>query len=888
MALARSMIPRLKNAIRLASFWGIASAALLAACGGGGGTTPPPPTTYTATSGVAQKGPLIQGSTVTAQELTAGLVPTGKQYSYQTNSDLGTFMPGSTFTSQYIGTDATGYYFDEVQNAISGGTITLNGYSDLGAATVLNVNLLTTLAYQRIQHLVTTSGKTFTNAQIQAENEVLAALEIQDGASYGPFSALDISKGTDGDKMLAAISSVFVYGNSSGNLSALIASFQSDLGANGVITSAATKATLAASAKSLSAATVAANLSAKYASAGVTFTATDISDWIDSDGDGVIGKFKFQVSDATPSSSFVLPSFVVNQIAGTSVSVSGGTLSVNGVAVSGAVVIQSTDTVAVAPPAGAFPNGVQLSYLLSGATRVARVAFMSGLASIAVTPASSNLPVGASYHYVATGTFTDTSTADITATAQWQSSMPGIATINASGGTARALATGQTMISATSGSISGTAILTVVPAALQSVAVTPNPFSTGVAIARAMRATGTYTDASTSDLTATALWTTLDPTVASVSGGIVTGVTLGATTVTASSAGISGSAALAVTANVWSAGGNLTVARNGLVAVILPGGQVLAIGGTPVGQNSSTGATESYDPTTNAWTYEHFMMYGRIGHTATVLPNGKVLVVGGGGDAGPPIQVAEIYDPTANAWSTAGATVCARSGHTTTVLQTGKVLVAGGVFQMAGVAPMCPGVLAIEIYDPSTGAWSTAASMLAARNQHTATLLRDGKLLLAGGTGSADPSAEVYDPVANAWTATGSMSVHRTGHTASLLSDGRVLAAGGWMSANGSTGLASAETFDETSNTWVSVASMSQGRVFHTATVLLSGSVLIAGGASANGGSVLASSEVFSPTTGQWTPAAMMLHPYVSHAAVLLQNGIALVVGNGGATGLYW
>ena len=85
----------------------ILSAISLFGCGGGGGGpssggTTTPPTTYTASSGVAQKGPLLLGSTVTAQELNANLSPTGKQYSYQINSDLGTFTPTSTFTSQYI------------------------------------------------------------------------------------------------------------------------------------------------------------------------------------------------------------------------------------------------------------------------------------------------------------------------------------------------------------------------------------------------------------------------------------------------------------------------------------------------------------------------------------------------------------------------------------------------------------------------------------------------------------------------------------------------------------------------------------------------------------------------------------------------------------------
>jgi hypothetical protein len=117
-------------------------------CGGGGiSTAPVAPLaqTYTAKSGVAQKGPLIKGSTVTAQELDAGLSPTGVQYSYHTISDLGAFSPTSTFSSQYIGVNATGYYFDELANVVSTGTVTLNAYSDLAIDSVMNVNLLTTL-----------------------------------------------------------------------------------------------------------------------------------------------------------------------------------------------------------------------------------------------------------------------------------------------------------------------------------------------------------------------------------------------------------------------------------------------------------------------------------------------------------------------------------------------------------------------------------------------------------------------------------------------------------------------------------------------------------------------------------------------------------------------
>ena len=89
----------------------------------------------------------------------------------RTTSDFGAFSPTNSFASQYIGTNASGYYFDEVANEVSTGPVTLNGYSDLSTDTVLNVNLLTTLEYQRIQSLVTKSNMTFAAARTQAEND---------------------------------------------------------------------------------------------------------------------------------------------------------------------------------------------------------------------------------------------------------------------------------------------------------------------------------------------------------------------------------------------------------------------------------------------------------------------------------------------------------------------------------------------------------------------------------------------------------------------------------------------------------------------------------------------------------------------------------------------
>jgi N-acetylneuraminic acid mutarotase len=212
------------------------------------------------------------------------------------------------------------------------------------------------------------------------------------------------------------------------------------------------------------------------------------------------------------------------------------------------------------------------------------------------------------------------------------------------------------------------------------------------------------------------------------------------------------------------------------------------------------------------------MAADRYGHTATLLADGRVLVVGGYQDGSPNGPFAELYDPLSGTWTAAGNMATMRSSHTATLLPNGKVLVAGGYIrstrehcgQPSGSPSVdCTNPLAsAELYDPQTGAWSATLDMVAPRAGHTATLLPGGRVLVAGGTGSADTSAsglheplasvELYDPASGTWSATSSMVDSRDGHTATLLPDGRVLVAGGigFKVPPGSVDLASAEVYD--------------------------------------------------------------------------------------------
>jgi len=217
--------------------------------------------------------------------------------------------------------------------------------------------------------------------------------------------------------------------------------------------------------------------------------------------------------------------------------------------------------------------------------------------------------------------------------------------------------------------------------------------------------------------------------------------------------------------------------RRGLLAVCLV---ILATaaGTTPTGA-ASTGAGRA-----GLWSNAAGLIVGRESHTATLLRNGTVLIAGGTDGLGNVRASAEIYNPATNRWTPAGSMATPRLGHTATLLASGKVLVAGGE-----ASPDPSTQASAELYDPATKTWSPAAAMLGPRVGHTATLLRDGRVLAVGGISlalrngvvfaSQPADAELYDPKTNRWSNAAPMAHHRGDQTATLLSNGRVLIAGG-------------------------------------------------------------------------------------------------------------
>ena len=314
----------------------------------------------------------------------------------------------------------------------------------------------------------------------------------------------------------------------------------------------------------------------------------------------------------------------------------------------------------------------------------------------------------------------------------------------------------------------------------------------------------------------------------------------------------------------WIFTGNLNTARDGHTATLLQNGKLLIAGG------GGTKSAEVYDPVTETWSRVGNLNSIRSGHTATLLSNGKVLVAGGYKAGSGALSSAELYDPDTDAWSPTSNLNTARFGHTATLLQDGKLLVVGGDTGSIDLFADDIPIDTAEMYDPDTGRWSFTGKVV--RDNHTATLLQSGKVLVAGG---GDP-AELYDPGTGTWSSAGDINGYRYGHTATLLPDGRVLVAGG---AGGGGIFRAAAVYDPDTGTWSNTGNLNTARFYHTATLLPDGKVLVAGGVGTR--SPLVSSELYDPDTGTWSFTSNLNTARSAHTATLLPDGKVLVAGGG-------
>lgn len=210
-----------------------------------------------------------------------------------------------------------------------------------------------------------------------------------------------------------------------------------------------------------------------------------------------------------------------------------------------------------------------------------------------------------------------------------------------------------------------------------------------------------------------------------------------------------------------------------------------------------------------------------------------------------------------------------RFDHTATLLPNGKVLIAAGMARNGLTEPTA------ELYDPSTGRFSLAGKLASPRGWgSTATLVQDGKVLIVGGASGSWCSAscylataELYDPTTNTFTRTASMTEPRAGARAILLKNGDVLIVGGNLSSE-SVPTSTAELYHPSTGTFSRTGSMQNGGP--TALVLLKDGRVLALGSGA---------ELYDPSSGRFSTEGNFLTPRGKFGAVLLRGGRVLVAG---------
>jgi uncharacterized repeat protein (TIGR03803 family) len=232
----------------------------------------------------------------------------------------------------------------------------------------------------------------------------------------------------------------------------------------------------------------------------------------------------------------------------------------------------------------------------------------------------------------------------------------------------------------------------------------------------------------------------------------------------------------------------------------------------------------------------------------------------------------------AQTWATNSPMQAARWSHTATLLNDGTVLIAGGIiYNTNGVFE---NTNACEIYNPQTGASTSTAPLQSYRDGHRATLLPDGQVLVSGGGG--DSSSEIYDPSTSSWGSLASMSYERKVPVAVLLPSGKVLVAGGYDDNSGQD-LSTAELYDPVAGTWSPTGSMPYPADTFAAVLLTNGTVLVCGGSDASQSIYYeTNAAIYNPITQTWTNTTPMNEARAGHTATLLQNGQVLVEGGSG------
>ena len=515
------------------------------------------------------------------------------------------------------------------------------------------------------------------------------------------------------------------------------------------------------------------------------------------------------------------------------------------------------------------------------------------LVSIAVTPTPSTLPIGETEQLIATGTFTDGTTQNLTQTATWNSSAPATASVSATG-SALAKAIGTATISATSGSITGAASLTVTPAVALSINVVPATLSLPLGSTSQLQAIANMSDGTQQTLSSSVTWQTSQTSMATVNAqGVVTAAGQGSAQVSATYQGLTNSASITVVPPVL-----VSVAVTP-ASPSLPVGETLQFKATGTFTDGSTqdltqSATWSSSAATSATITSVGLASGLVAGSTTITAVSGTIQGSTTLTVVPPVLVSIAVAP-----ANASITVVNTQQFTATGTYSD-----GSTQDLTGTttwSSLAPGVATITSAGLATGAAVGTSTISATTGSITGstTLTVLAPVLVSIAVNPGNPSIVVGST--QQFTATGTYNNATTQDltsTATWSSSAPAIATIG--SIPGSLSLATTAgvgttTISATSGSisgsttltvtagFVLTGSAKNARQYHTATLLNNGLVLIAGGYGST--STLASAELYNPATGTFAPTGSMSTARSQHTATLLPNGMVLIAGGIGVSG---
>ncbi len=245
-------------------------------------------------TGYAQKGPFINGSSVTVYDLQSDMSPTGKSYNAQINDNKGTFQLNNlSLSSNYVSLRADGFYYNEITGQQSASQITLYALSDIREKDNINVNILTQLERSRVEHLMN-NGMSFTDSKIQAQREVLAIFNIEEN-DIKASENLNISESGDDNGILLAVSSILQGYRLEGALTALLANISNDIKEDGVLNNGTLGSALIDHAILLDTVLIRSNLTSLYQDLGANVSVPDFGKYISN----FISNSGFEITQST-------------------------------------------------------------------------------------------------------------------------------------------------------------------------------------------------------------------------------------------------------------------------------------------------------------------------------------------------------------------------------------------------------------------------------------------------------------------------------------------------------------------------------------------------------------------------------------------------------------